>query len=107
MATGNESKIDVKLFMSTADKVGTVAKDLESCFRDWAKVMQGLRGNWQGDSSDDIKNTVEAVGNSASDLLRSLAGYKAVLYEMAGIYDRTEKAVQESGKSLKFDRAMR
>ena len=107
MATGSESKIDTKLFTSTADTVAAVAKDLGSCFQDWAKIMQGLRGNWQGDTSDNIKNTVEAVQRSASELLRTLGGYKAVLYEMAGIYDKTEKNVQESAKSLKFDKAMR
>ena len=107
MTTGSESKIDTKLFTSTADTVGAVAKDLGSCFQDWARVMQGLRGAWQGDTSDDIKNTVEAVQRSAGDLLRALGGYRAALYEMAGIYDKTEKNVQESAKSLKFDKAMR
>ena len=106
-AAGNESKIDTKLFVTTADTVGTLAKDIETCFQDWAKAMQGLRGNWQGDTSDDVKNTVEAVQRSASDLLRSLGGYKTALYEIAGIYDKTEKNVQEAGKSLKFDRALR
>jgi len=107
MAVGNESIIDTKLFASTADIVGVVTKDIETCFQDWAKIMQGMRGNWQGDTSDDIKNVVEAVQRSASDLLRSLGGYKAVLQEMAGIYDKTEKSVQETGKSLKFDKALR
>lgn len=107
MATGNESKIDTKLFVSTAETVGAVAKELETCFADWAKVMQGLRGNWQGDTSDDIKNTAEAVQKSASELLRSLGGYRAALNEIAGIYDKTEKNVQETSKSLKFDKAMR
>ena len=107
MAASNESKIDTKLFVSTADTVGAVAKDLGTCFQDWAKIMQGLRGSWQGDTSDNIKNTADAVQRSASDLLRALGGYKAALYEMAGIYDKTEQAVQETGKSLKFDKAMR
>ena len=107
MATGNESKIDTKMFVSTADTIGTVAKELEACFQDWAKVMQSLRGAWQGDTSDDIKNTAEAVQKSASDMLRSLGGYKTALYEIAGIYDKTEKNVQETGKSLKFDNALR
>jgi WXG100 family type VII secretion target len=107
MATNNESKIDTKLFVSTADTIGAVVKDLESCFQDWAKVMQGLRGNWQGDTSDDIKNTTEAVQRSATQLLRSMGSYKTVLNEMAGIYDKTEKNIQETGKSLKFDQGMR
>jgi len=106
MATG-ESKIDTKLFTATADTVGTVAKELGTCFQDWGKTMQSLRGHWQGDTSDDIKNVAEAVQRSAADLLRSLGGYKAALLEVAGIYDKTEKNIQETGKSLKFDRAMR
>jgi len=107
MSTGAESKIDTKLFVATADSIGGVIKDLESCFSDWAKVFQGLRGSWQGDTSDDIKNTVGSVQKSAADLLRSLSGYKAALYEIAGIYDKTEQAVSEAGKSLKFDKPMR
>ena len=107
MSTGTESKIDTKLFVATADNVGSVMKDLESCFSEWAKVFQGLRGNWQGDTSDDIKNTTTSVQKSAADLLRSLGGYKTALYEIAGIYDKTEQAVTETGKSLKFDKPMR
>ena len=102
-----ESKIDTKLFVATAETAAAVAKDLDGCFRDWAKAMQGLRGNWQGDTSDDIKNIADAVQRSASDLLRSLGGYRAALGEIAGIYDKTEKNVQETSRTLKFDRAMR
>ena len=107
MASGTESKIDTRLFVATADTVGAVSKDLESCFQEWGKIMQGMRGYWHGDTSDDIKNITEAVQRSGSDLLRSLGGYKAALHEIAGIYDNTEKNIQETGKSLKFDKAMR
>ena len=107
MATGTESKIDTQLFATTADSISATAKELETCFSDWGKVMQGLRGAWQGDTSDNIKNTMDAVQNSASNLLRTLGGYKTALYEIAGIYDKTEKTVQETGKSLKFDKPMR
>jgi WXG100 family type VII secretion target len=102
-----ESKIDTKLFMETADSLGALSKDLESCFRDYNKIMQGMRSYWQGDTSDNIKNTADAVQKSASDLLRSLGGYRAALNEIAGIYDKTEKNVQETSKTLKFDKAMR
>ena len=104
---GSESKIDTKLFTDTANSIGTVAKDLETCFSDWATILSSLRSVWQGDTSDDIKNTVESVQKSAAELLRSLGGYKAALYDMAGIYDNTEKDVKEKGKSLKFDKPMR
>lgn len=107
MATGSESKIDTKLFVSTAEQLSTITKDLDACFQDWAKTMQALRGNWQGDTSDDIKNVTVAVQKSAADMLRSLGGYRAALNEMAGIYDKTEKNVQETGRSLKFDKGMR
>ena len=107
MAAGSESKIDTKLFIATADSVGTISKELESCFQEWGKVMQSMRGYWQGDTSDDIKNVSEAVQRSASDLLKSLGGYRAALNEIAGIYDKTEKSVQETSRSLKYDKAMR
>ena len=107
MATGSESKIDTKLFVATAESIGNVAKELESCFAEWTKLFQGLRGSWQGDTSDDIKNTIESVNKSASMLLQSLGGYKAALNDIAGIYDKTEDNVKETGRSLKFDRAMR
>lgn len=107
MAAGSESKIDTGLFLSTADTVGTVAKELGACFEEWVTIARGLRGSWQGDSSDNVKNTVDAVRKSASDLLTALGGYRAALREIAGIYEKTEKGAEESGKSLKFDRAMR
>jgi uncharacterized protein YukE len=106
MATGSESKIDSGLFVSTADTIVEVTKELGGCFEEWTKILQGLRGNWQGDTSDDIKNTVEAVQKSAAEMLRVLGAYKMTLYELAGIYDQTEKTVQEKGKSLKFDKPM-
>lgn len=107
MAATGESKIDTKLFVSTAETLGTVAKEMEACFADWTKTMQSLRGNWQGDTSDDIKNVAEAVQNSAATLLRTLGGYRAALNEIAGIYDKTESNIQETGKALKFDGGMR
>ncbi len=107
MAAGNESRIDTKLFVSTAEAVGMAVQELETCFQEWCKVMQSLRGYWQGDTSDDIKNTAEAVQKSSSDILRSLGGYRTTLNEMAGIYEKAEKSVQESGKTLKFDKVLR
>lgn len=106
-STSGESKIDTKLFITTAETVGSVSKELDSSFQDWAKTMQTLRGSWLGDTSDDIKNTVEAVQKSASYLLQMLGGYRTALNEIAGVYDKTEQNVTETGKSLKFEKTMR
>jgi WXG100 family type VII secretion target len=107
MAAGNESKIDTKLFAQTADTIANATKELNRLFGDWNKSMNSLRGAWQGDTSDDVKNTVEQIQKSSADLSTALNGYPAALREIAGIYDSAEKAVQETGKSLKFDRAFR
>ena len=107
MATGNESKVDTKLFAATADTIGNAAKELARLAEDWNKVMGGLRGVWQGDVSDDVRNTVAQVQKSAGDLLRVLSGYQAALREIAGIYDKTEQNIQETGKTLKFDNTFR
>jgi WXG100 family type VII secretion target len=103
----NESKIDTKLFAATADTVANAAKELGRLFSDWNKNMNSLRSVWQGDTSDDIKNTVEQVQKSSADLLTALNGYPPTLREIAGIYDNTEKNVQETGKTLKFEKAFR
>lgn len=107
MATGNESKIDTKLFVATADSIAPITKDLGNLFGEWQRALSGLRGEWQGDVSDNVKNTAAQVQKSSGELLKSLAAYQATLKEMAGIYDKTEKNVQETGRTLKFDRAMR
>ena len=107
MATGNESKIDTKLFSSTADAVASSVKEIDRLCQEWNKTMTGLRGEWQGDVSDDVKNTVEQVKKSAADLLTNLSGYPVTLREIAGIYDKTEQNVQETGKTLKFEKTFR
>lgn len=107
MATGNETKIDTKLFAATADTLLACTKEMERLCGDWSKAMSSLRSQWQGDVSDNIKNTAEQVKKSAADLLASLSAYPITLREIAGIYDHTEKSVSETGKTLKFDRALR
>lgn len=107
MASGSESKIDTKLFVSTADSVGNVAKELTTLFQDYAKAAQTLRSNWQGDSSEDIKGVADQVQKSGAELLRKLNSYRSTLNEIAGIYDKTEKNVQETSKSLKFENTFR
>jgi WXG100 family type VII secretion target len=107
LAAGNESKIDTKLFAATADTIANAAKELGRLFADWNKNMNSLRSVWQGDTSDDIKNTVEQVQKNSADLLTALNGYPIALREIAGIYDNTEKNLQETSKTLKFDKAFR
>lgn len=107
MATGSESRIDTKLFASTAQSVGNIAKQMNGYCQEWNKTMGTLRGVWQGDTSDNVKNTADQVQKSAADLLNALSGYQAALNEMAGIYEKTEQNVQETGKSLRFDKAFR
>lgn len=108
MATGNETKVDTKLFAATADTVGNVAKEMDRLCQEWNKAINSIRrGGWQGDVSDDIKNTVEQVQKSAADLIKALSGYQSALREIAGIYDKTEKNIQETSKTLKFDKAFR
>lgn len=107
MATGNETKVDTKLFASTAQTVGSIAKQMSGYCQEWNKAVGTLRGVWQGDTSDNIKNTADQVQKSAESLLNALSGYQAALNEMAGIYEKTEQNVQETGKSLRFGKTFR
>ena len=107
MASGSESKIDTKLFAATAQSVGNISKQLSELCQEWNKAMGTLRGVWQGDTSDNVKNTAEQLQRSAAALTGTLSGYQATLNELAGIYEKTEQSAQETGKSLRFDKAFR
>ena len=99
---GNETRIDTALFIATAEQMAPLTKELTNLFNRWQETVSALRSDWQGDTSDDIRNTAAQLRKSSDQLLQSLSGYQAALKEMAGIYDKTEKNVQETGKSLKF-----
>ena len=98
-----ESKIDTKLFAATAEKIKDIAAQMSNQCGEWNKATSSMRGVWQGDTSDNIKNTADQVQKSASALVAALQGYHKTLMELAGIYDNTEKNTQEAGKSLKFN----
>ena len=102
---GSESRIDTQLFLATAEALNPATRELANLFTRWQETLSSLRSDWQGDSSDDIRNTAAQLQRSSEALLRSLTGYQATLKEMAGIYDKTEKNVQQTGKSLKFGSA--
>lgn len=107
MGAGGETRIDTALFAATADATKAAAREIARLCQDWIRSMNGLRGVWQGGTSDNVRNTAAQVQKSAAALTETLAGYDAALREIAGIYDQTEKSVQESGKSLKFEGSMR
>ena len=103
MAGGSESKIDTALLASTAETLTPLIKNLENVFEQFQQEIKSSRGEWQGDTSDDIKNTSAALKESSAEMSKVLNGYVKGLKELAGIYDKAENKVQDTGKSLKFD----
>lgn len=103
----NETKVNTKLLSTTADTISGLANELDRLGEDWYKTLSSLRSQWQGDSSDNIKNTMEQARKSSKDLIANLKNYPTALREIAGIYDKTESSVKESGKSLTFDKGFR
>lgn len=97
-----ESKVDTKLFLATAEEIEPAIKQLSNLFEQWQSTLAALRSDFQGDTSDDIRNTAAQLRSSSEVLIASLENYPKTLKEMAGIYEKTEKNVQETGKSLKF-----
>jgi hypothetical protein len=59
--------------------------------------MQSMRGYWQGDTSDDIKNVGDAVQRSAR-ICCAPERISHNLNELAGIYDKTEKTYRSKAK---------
>ena len=107
MASGNESKINTTLFLNTADQLGAVSKSLQGQFQEWQQAMNSLRGQWQGEGSDQVRNAAMQIKKSSEELLKNLSAYQVTLQEMAGVYDKTEKNITEKGKTLKVERTFR
>ncbi|MDR0818226.1 MAG: WXG100 family type VII secretion target [Oscillospiraceae bacterium] len=103
MTTSGETKINTKLFSDTAETIGDTVKKMSGHCNEWSTAANSLRGTWQGDTSDNIKNTVGQLQKSASEMLQILSGYRAALLEIAGIYNATEKDIKETGAALKSD----
>ena len=72
MASGNESKINTTLFLNTADQLGAVSKSLQGQFQEWQQAMNSLRGQWQGEGSDQVRNAAMQIKKSLEELLKNL-----------------------------------
>ena len=103
MAAGNDTKVDTALLASTAETLSPLVKNLENIFENFQQEIKSSRGEWQGDTSDDIKNTAAQLKASSAEITKVLNGYISGLKELAGIYDKAESKVQDTGMSLKFD----
>lgn len=104
MATGNNTKVDTALLASAAETLAPLVKQLESIFEQFQQEVKSSRADWQGDTSDDIRNTAAQLKASSADMSKALNGYVSGLKELAGIYDKAETTVSNKGKSLKFDK---
>ncbi len=103
MAAGNETKVDTALLARTAETLSPLIKNLENIFDQFQQEIKSSRGEWQGDASDDIRNTAAQLKSSSAEIIKVLNGYVSGLNELAGVYDKGENKVQDTGKSLKFD----
>ncbi len=103
MASGSETKVDTALLASTAESLAPLIKNLENIFEQFQQEVKSSRGEWQGDASDDIRNTAAQLKASSQEIIKVLNGYVSGLKELAGIYDKGESKVSETGRSLKFD----
>lgn len=102
MAAGNEQKVDTALLANCAETLTPLIKNLENIFEQFQQEVKNSRGDWQGDTSDDIRNTANQLKASSAEIIRVLNGYVSGLKELAGIYDKAENKVSDTGKSLKF-----
>ena len=102
MASGNETKVDTALLANCAETLTPLIRNLENIFEQFQQEIKNLRGEWQGDTSDDIRNAANQLKASSTEIVKVLNGYVRALQELAGIYDRAENKVSDTGKSLKF-----
>ena len=102
MAAGNETKVDTALLANTAESLSPLIKNLENIFDQFQQEVKSSRSEWQGDASDDIRNTAAQLKSSSSEIVKVLNGYVSGLKELAEVYDKGESQASNAGKSLKF-----
>ncbi len=107
MAAGNETKMDTALLVNTAETLTPIIKNLENIFEQFQQEIKSTRSAWQGDTSDDIRNTAVQLKASSAEIVSVLNGYVTGLKELAGIYDKAESKAQNTAKSLKFDKTFK
>ena len=98
-----DTKVDTALLLRTAETLAPLVKSLENVFEQFQQEIKNSRGDWQGDTSDDIKNTAAQLKSSSAEIVKVLNGYVSGLKELAGVYDKAETKVQNSGQTLKFE----
>ena len=98
-----ETRVDTALLLKTADSLSPLIRNLENIFDQFQQEVKSSRSEWQGDASDDIKNTAARLKSSSAEIVKVLNGYVSGLKELAGVYDKAESKVSNTGKSLKFD----
>ena len=103
MAAGSDTKVDTALLLKTAESLTPLVKNLQNNFEQFQQEIKNSRGEWQGDTSDDIRNTAAQLKSSSAEIVKVLNGYINGLKELAGVYDKAETNVQNKGQSLKFD----
>ncbi|MCR5000385.1 MAG: WXG100 family type VII secretion target [Lachnospiraceae bacterium] len=102
MAAGSETKVDTALLANTAESLSPLIKNLENIFEQFQQEVKSSRSEWQGDASDDIRNTAAQLKSSSAEIVKVLNGYVSGLKELAGVYDKGESQASNAGKSLKF-----
>ena len=75
MAAGNETKVDTALLANTAESLSPLIKNLENIFEQFQQEVKSSRSEWQGDASDDIRNTAAQLKSSSSEIVKVLNGY--------------------------------
>ena len=103
MAAGSDTKVDTALLARTAETLSPLVKNLDNIFEQFQQEVKSSRGEWQGDTSDDIRNTAAQLKSSSAEITKVLNGYISGLKELAGVYDKAESKVQNTAQSLKFD----
>ncbi len=99
---GGEIKIETKAFLTASEEIGTASTQIMQGLDAYLREFNSLRSSWQGSSSDRMKGIANSIKTSGDTLKVNMENYRKTLNELAGIYEQSEKAATESGKSLSF-----
>lgn len=99
---GDVNKVDTALLVAASSEIGSVRKSILNSVEAVNAVFRKMFETNEGESADELGAVAGQLKKSSGEILSVLSNYEAVLKELAGVYDSTEKnTVTEAGK-LKF-----
>lgn len=93
-------KVSTQALKQQADEVSRRISNLTARFAEMESVVRSTRGYWVGPAGDMHRSVYDEQKDDVQEMLRRLREHPTDLLKIAGIYDATEKKLENSFQTL-------